>query len=465
MFDQATYKSRRELLRKQVPSGIILLLGNEENPINFRDNTYPFRQDSTFLYYFGISSPGLIALIDIDENRTILFGDELGMDEIIWMGRLETLQEKAINAGVVHTMPASAIVESVQYALQQQRSVHFLPPYQPSNQIKLSNLLDIPISRLAKLASLTLIKAVVAQRAIKSTLEVVEIEKAVDTSVAMHLAAMQLAQPGMAEHILAAKVQHVAQEAGCRLAYPTILTVRGEVLHNHYYGNLLKDGHLVLNDSGAETPMGYAGDLTRTFPAGKRFTTQQKEAYAVVLDALETASSALRPDVRYLDIHLLSCRILVNGLKSLGLMRGDAAEAVAAGAHALFFQCGTGHMIGLDVHDMEDLGEQHVGYTDTLKKDTQTFGLKSLRLGKALEAGNVVTVEPGLYFIPELIDRWKSEQKFAQFINYDKIENFRDFGGIRIEDNILITETGHRLLGKPLAKTVTAIEDIRTQAY
>ncbi|WP_257668263.1 aminopeptidase P family protein [Parapedobacter tibetensis] len=465
MFDQTTYQSRRKTLQERITTGVILLLGNGESPINFKDNTYPFRQDSTFLYYFGISAPHLAAIIDVDEGRTIIFGDELSMDDIVWMGQLEPLHEKAAKVGVTETLPSNALAQVIQNAMHQQRPIHFLPPYQPDNHIRLSRLLDIPLEHIAQSASVELIKVVVSQRSIKSEEEVDEIEKAVNTSVDMHLAAMQLAKPGMPEHILAAKVQHIAQEAGGTLAYPTIMTIHGEVLHNHYHGNILREGQLVLNDSGAETAMGYAGDLTRTLPVGKRFSSLQKEAYETVLTALETATAALKPGVRYLDIHFLSCRTLVEGLKAMGLMHGDAAEAVEHGAHTLFFQCGTGHMMGLDVHDMEDLGEQYVGYTDTLKKDSTTFGLKSLRLAKELEAGYVLTVEPGLYFIPELIDSWKAEHKLSQFINYDQVEAFRGFGGIRIEDDILITETGYRILGKPLAKSVAEIEAIRDGAY
>lgn len=465
IFSTQTYHTRRELLKKQVSKGIILLMGNDEAPMNFKDNTYPFRQDSTFLYYFGINAPQLAAIIDIEENRTIIFGDELTMDDVIWMGRLETIQEKADKAGVSHTQPAHTLPGMLLEAMQSGRPLHFLPPYRPANSIRLAQLTGIPIEQLVQSASVELIKAVVAQRSIKSGEELMEIERAVDTSVDMHLAAMRLAAPGMTEQKLATEVQYVAHQAGGALAYPTILTVRGEVLHNHHHGNVLEEGHLVLNDSGAETAMGYAGDLTRTFPAGKRFTPLQKEAYEVVLRALQTATEALRPGIRYLDIHFLSCRMLVEGLKQMGLMQGDPDEAVAAGAHTLFFQCGTGHMMGLDVHDMEDLGEQYVGYTDTLRKDTATFGLKSLRLGKALEVGYVLTVEPGLYFIPELIERWKAENKLARFINYGRVEAFKGFGGIRVEDDIVITETGHRILGKPLAKTVAEIEQIRAEAY
>lgn len=465
MFSTQTYLKRRESLKKQVSKGVVLLLGNGEAPINFRDNTYPFRQDSTFLYYFGINAPQLAAVIDVDADRTVIFGDELTMDDIIWMGRLETLAEKAGKVGVTETLPANALPAMMQEALQRQRPVHFLPPYRPANATRLSQLTGLPVAQLASSASVELIKAVVVQRSIKSAEELVEIERAVNISVAMHLAAMRLAMPGKTEQRVATEVHHVAQLAGSTLAYPTILTVRGEVLHNHHHGNVLQEGHLVLNDSGAETAMGYASDLTRTFPAGKTFTSLQKEAYEVVLHALQTATQALKPGTRYLDIHFLSCRMLVEGLNQLGLMQGDPEEAVAAGAHTLFFQCGTGHMMGLDVHDMEDLGEQYVGYTDTLPKDTVTFGLKSLRLGKELQAGYVLTVEPGLYFIPELIDRWKAEKKLARFINYERIEAFKGFGGIRIEDDIVITDTGHRILGQPLAKSVAEIEHIRSEAF
>ncbi len=463
MFSTQTYRSRRRALQENVSNGIILLMGNGEASINFRDNTYPFRQDSTFLYYFGIATPGLAAIIDIDENTATIFGDEMTIDDIIWMGRLETLKEKAAKAGVSETQPTKRLAATLLEAMDNGRPVHFLPPYRHANLIKLTQLTGIPIEQLTGAASVELIKAVVAQRSVKSEEEVAEIERAVNTSVEMHLTAMRLAKPGMTEQHIAAAIQQVAQQAGGALAYPTILSVRGEVLHNHYHGNVLQEGDLVLNDSGAETAMGYAGDLTRTFPAGKTFTPLQKEVYDIVLNALESATAALKPGVRYLDIHLHACRMLTDGLKSLGLMRGDTDEAVAAGAHTLFFQCGTGHMMGLDVHDMEDLGEQYVGYSDTLRKDTGTFGLKSLRLGKQLEAGYVLTVEPGLYFIPELIDLWKAENKLTQFIDYSKVETFRDFGGIRVEDDVLITANGHRILGKPLAKTVADIEQIRTE--
>ncbi|WP_051293386.1 aminopeptidase P family protein [Olivibacter sitiensis] len=463
MFNTSTYINRRNKLQQSVSDGILLFLGNAESPMNFADNAYHFRQDSTFLYYFGINEPNLSAVMDVETGDCIVFGNEHSMDEIIWMGRLETLSSKAEKSGVTCTKPSSSLSEYLNKALSKGRTVHFLPPYRDGNKIKLHQFLNIPLESVSQYASVPFIKAVVAQRSIKSEEEIAEIENAVNNSVAMHTVAMRMAKSGMNEKQLAAMVQFAAESTGGHLAYPTIMTVNGQILHNHHYHNILQEGQLILNDSGAETAMGYAGDLTRTFPVSGKFTTKQSDVYQIVLNALDIATAALKPGVKYLDIHLLSCKILVAGLKELGLMKGDTEEAVAAGAHTLFFQCGTGHMMGLDVHDMEDLGEQYVGYTDTFKKDTSTFGLKSLRLGKELQTGYVLTVEPGLYFIPELIDLWKAEKKLEAFINYDKVEEYRDFSGIRIEDDVVITADGHRILGQPLAKSISEIEGLRAQ--
>ncbi len=462
MFNIETYQTRRAKLIQRISTGVILFLGNQQTSINFRDNHYPFRQDSSFLYYFGIAFPDLAAIIDVDENRTILFGDELGVEDIIWMGKVETLNEKAARAGISLIEPSGSLSTVLATYVRQGRRIHYLPPYRSSNCIKLFRCLGIALDRIPQAASEELIRAIVAQRSLKSDEEIVEIEKAVEVSVEMQLTAMKMAKPGISEQQLAAEIQYVAQRSGYGLAYPTILTVRGEVLHNHYYGNTLKEGQLVLNDSGAETAMGYAGDLTRTFPVSGKFTALQRDVYEVVLESIERATDMLRPGVRFLDIHWLACQTLVEGLKGLGLMRGDTQEAVERGAHTLFFQCGTGHLMGLDVHDMEDLGEQYVGYTDRLQKDTTTFGLKSLRLGRELQAGFVLTVEPGLYFIPELIDQWRATDRLSEFINYAKMDTFRDFGGIRIEDDILITENGHRVLSDTLIKTAADIDDVRS---
>ena len=462
MFHKNEYIERRKQLAGQFNTGILLFLGNEESPMNFFDNTYHFRQDSTFLYYFGIHEPGLNAIIDLDEDKVILFGDEMSMDAIVWMGRQKTLSAKAEEAGIAIVSPSSALEN---YLAKNKRKVHFLPPYRAEAKIKLADLLDLKQSQLSQEVSVPFIKAVVAQRSIKSAVELVELDKASDISADMHLIAMQIARPGMTENEIAAAVHQVALKSGGQLSYPIILTVKGQILHNHYHGNTLKEGDMVLNDSGAETPMGYAGDLTRTFPAGKKFLPEQKDAYNIVLNAYQEGVKALKPGVRYLDIHNKSCLSLAEGLKSLGLMKGNLEDAVAQGAHTLFFQCGTGHMMGLDVHDMENLGEQYVGYTDELKKNTTQFGLKSLRLGKALEEGYVLTVEPGLYFIPELIDQWKESNHLSEYINYDKVEEYRNFGGIRVEDDYVITNEGFRKLGKDLAISVEDVEAIRANAY
>lgn len=461
MFSAQTYQDRRSVLQGKVASGILLFLGNIENPVNFEHNPYYFRQDSTFLYYFGIQEPKIAAIIDIDENKTIVFGDELSIDDIVWMGRQETLKEKSLKSAVQETLPYAELSQYLLKAQTSGRKIHYLPPYQSSNKILLSDLLGIKIAELQP--SVEMIKAVVKQRSVKEPQEIVQIEQAVNVSNEMHLLAMRIAKPGVKEYEIANAIQHLAGNKECPMSYPPIVTINGGILHNHYRLNTLKNGDLFLNDSGAETAMGYAGDLTRTFPVSNTFSTRQKEIYEIVLNAFENAQRLLRPGILFKDIHLKASQHLVEGLIDLGLMKGNPEEAVKNNAHTLFFQCGLGHMMGLDVHDMEDLGEQYVGYTEEEPKDTQTFGLKSLRLGKSLESGFVVTVEPGIYIIPELIDIWQAENKNADFINYDRVNEYRDFGGVRIEDDFLITSDGYRLLGNGLIKTVEEIENYRTE--
>jgi Xaa-Pro aminopeptidase len=340
------------------------------------------------------------------------------------------------------------------------RPIHILPPYRPENKIKLSALLETPIAQLQQFISEPLIRSVIAQREIKEEREIAEMDKANSISADMHLAAIQNARPGMKEYELAAQVEAIALANYGRLSYPVILTINGQTLHNHYHGNTIQEGHMVLVDAGAETTMHYAGDLTRTFPVGRQFTSRQRDMYNVVLNSLDHAVSLLRPGIQFKEVHTQACIKLVEGLTAIGLMKGEAAAAVAAGAHTMFFQCGLGHMIGLDVHDMEDLGEPLVGYDDQLKKSTE-FGWKSLRLGKTVKTGFTLTVEPGVYIIPELIDRWKAEQKNREFINYELLNDYRNFGGIRIEDNYVITADGSKKLGKSLPKTLKEIEALR----
>lgn len=463
MFSKEIYLNRRQELRNRIRGGIMLFLGNVEMPMNYADNPFPFRQDSSFLYYFGISVPGIAALIDQDEDKTIVFGNELSLGEIVWMGRQETLRSKAEKSGINDTRPFEELSVYLRNALKKGREIHFLPPYTAYQQFLLCELCSCNINELN--ASAEFIKAIVAQRSVKQPEEIKEIEKAVNISNEMHLLAMQLAKPGMKEYQLVGAIEKFAADNECRFSYPAIMTIRGEILHNHFRSNTLKEGDMVLNDSGVETAKGYAADLTRTFPAGKKFSSRQKEMYNVVLKAFEDAHSIMRPGLNYKEVHRTASLRLIEGLFDLGLLKGNPEEALVNNVHTLFFQCGVGHMMGLDVHDMENLGEQFVGYTDEEPKDTETFGWKSLRLGRPLQEGFVVTVEPGIYMIPELIDHWSAENRLADFINYHKVMEYRDFGGIRIEDNFLITKNGFRRIGNGLSKTVEEIEELRSRAY
>ncbi|MBS1502119.1 MAG: aminopeptidase P N-terminal domain-containing protein, partial [Bacteroidetes bacterium] len=436
LFEKRVYTDRRQALKQNFGNdGLILLLGNEDSSMNYKDNCYPFRQDSSFLYYFGLDVPMLAAVIDTDTGEEVIFGNELTIDDIVWTGTLPTVSEMASMVGISKTRPYADIFHYVHKALTDGQKIHILPPYRPENKMKLAEWLNCSLEDIQDHVSVKLIKAVIAQRVIKSPLEVAEMEKAVNISIDMMLSVIKHTRPGIKEYELVAKAHEVAAANNARLGYPAIITTHGQTLHTHYYGNTLQEGRMILSDIGAENNMHYGGDLTRTFPVGRKFTARQKELYEVVLNAMDHAISLLKPGTRYKDIHLAACTKLAEGLKGVGLMKGDPAEAVAAGAHTMFFQCGLGHMLGMDTHDMEDLGERYVGYTDTLEKETSIFGLKSLRLGRELEAGFVLTVEPGIYIIPELIDRWQAENKYADFINYDVLNTYRDFGGIRIEDN------------------------------
>lgn len=460
MFETQVYIDRRNTLKERFESGVILFLGNEESSINYADNRYPFRQDSTFLYYFGVNKPHLMAVLDLDENKEILFGDDSTIDEIIWTGRVSPLKDLADIAGVDEYLP----FEEVKTYLKDKgrdRTIHYLPPYRPEHRLKLQEWLGLEQKQVREQTSIELIKAVAGQRSIKSKKEIQLIEEAVDISGKMHLEAIRSARPGMKEHEVMSRVHQKALELGGRPAFPIVLTKNGQTLHNHYYGNMLEEGDIILCDAGAEHAFGYAGDLSRSFPVSSRFSALQRTIYQIVLDAQMAAVDKLRPGLLFKNIHLTACIKLAEGLKDLGLMKGDSHEAVQAGAHAMFFQCGLGHMIGLDVHDMENLGEEYVGYTDEITK-SEEFGLKSLRLGRTVKPGFVVTIEPGIYFIPELIDLWRKDKKHEQFINYSRLEEFRNFGGIRIEDDYVVTEEGSRLLGDPVPREISEIEELRS---
>lgn len=455
MFDATAYTQRRQQLKQQIGSGLILLLGNDEAGMNFADNWYPFYQDSTFRYYFGLDLAGLTGVIDVDRDEVILFGPEQSIDDVVWTGPLPSLSSLAEQVGVSKVLPTKKIADYLQGVA----NIHYLPPYRPEHELKLYTW----TGKATLEPSVKLIEAVVAQRSVKSEAEVAEIEKAVTYTSRMHRSVMQFAREGMKEHEVASEAVRYAEASGNQLSFPLICTTQGQILHNHYRGNTLQAGDMLLFDGGIQTAAGYAGDMTRTFPVSGTFSEKQRELYQVVLDAHEAAMAALKPGMLFKDIHLLACRKLTDGLKQIGLMRGDTEEAVRAGAHTMFFQCGLGHMMGMDVHDMENLGEQYVGYTPEMRKSTK-FGLKSLRLGRALEPGFVVTVEPGIYIIPELIDMRRNDKVAQQFINFELLNSYRDFGGIRIEDDLLITNNGSRLLGEPLERAVSDVEAIRQQA-
>jgi len=375
------------------------------------------------------------------------------------MGHLPTMKERAALVGVDETAPLAQLEETIKAALQKGKTIHYLPPYRPENVLKVAQMLEIEYDSVKKYSSKEFIKAVVAQRNVKIPEEIAQMELAHEVTYDMYIAAMKMAKSGVLEYEIVGKMEGIMGASDCHVAFPIILTKNGQILHNHYHGNQLEEGDLLVMDSGSDSPMNYASDITRTVPVGGRFTEKQKQIYEIVLQAQETAIQNIKPGIMFKEIHLQSAAVIASGLKEAGLMKGDMDAAVQAGAHALFFPHGLGHMIGLDVHDMEDLGEDFVGYDQTVERSSQ-FGLAYLRLAKELEPGYVLTVEPGVYFIPAMIDQWAAENKFDQFIDYAKVEEYRDFGGIRIEDDILVTQDGSQVLGKSIPKTVEEVEEI-----
>lgn len=460
MFSKDVYQQRRAALKSKLGSGMVLFLGNDEVGMNYAANTYKFRQDSTFLYYTGIDLPGLVFVMDIDNDREILFGNELTIDDIVWTGPIDALKVWAMRASIAQTMAYAGIESLLKDAQVKGRQVHFLPPYRSEHVLKLQEWFGYFPKEINGKVSTELIKAIVSMRSYKQPEEITEMDKAVDISSEMHELFFKSLRPGRTEKFIDGTLNGYALSSGCDIAYPIILTENGETLHILARDIKMSEGRLAICDAGAETPMHYAGDLTRTAPVGGKFSSVQKDMYDIVLEAQLAAIAACRPGVLFKDVHALAAEYLLNGLKNIGIVKGDVKEALANDVHTLFFQCGLGHMIGLDVHDMENLGEQYVGYSQDIQKSS-AFGWKSLRLAKALEPGFTLTVEPGLYFIPALIDLWKSQNRHADFIHYPELEKFKDFGGMRVEDNILITENSHRLLGDKIApKKTSEIESI-----
>lgn len=447
MFDEEIYRERRIALRQKIRSGLILFLGNTSSPINYPSNAYKFRQDSNFLYFFGLDMPNMIGLMDLEGGKDILFADGCTMDDIIWMGPQPSVQELAARVGVQTTRPYSEIFIELEAARRAGRRVHFLPPYRAEHLLSLGDLLGLAPRSVEQYVSRELVDAVIALRSCKQPCEIEELDRIAAVGYEMQTSAMKMAHEGQSERIMAGVLEGIAQSYGYMTSFSTILSQNGETLHNEDHSQTLEAGRLLLVDCGAESMLHYASDNTRTIPVNGVFTAQQRAVYEVVLKALNTGIAQARPGVPYLEIHKQACRVLTEGLVALGIMQGDVDEAVENGAHALFMPHGLGHMLGLDTHDMEGLGEDLVGYDREVQRVDQ-FGTASLRCGRRLQENFVITVEPGIYFIPALIDKWQRERINTRFINFKELEHYRTFGGIRLEDDILIQKDGCRIIGK-----------------
>ncbi len=449
MFDKATYVSRRVKLKELVKNGIIILFGNNESPYNYPSNGYyPFRQDSSFLYYFGLNRDGLVGVIDIDNNTETLVGNDIDIEDIVWYGSVDSVHDMADSVGVANTAPMKSLKTICNDAMRQKRRIHFLPPYRHDIKLQIFDLLGIHPVQQKESASMELIKAVVKMRSTKERQEIEELERAATIGYRMHTTAMRLTKPGLTEKYIGGQVDGVAHSYGAAVSFPTIFSQHGEIMHGNPSMDVLESGRLALCDAGAETIDNYCSDNTRTYPVNGKFTQRQLEIYSIVEACHDYVLDVAKPGVKYMDVHFAVCRLMTDRLKELGLMKGDTDEAVAAGAHAMFLPHGLGHMMGMDVHDMENLDQTNVGFDEETRPRLDQFGTNCLRMGRRLEEGFVVTDEPGIYFIPALIDEWKASGHCKEFLNFDKIETYKDFGGIRLEDDVLITKDGCRFIGK-----------------
>ncbi|MGB5990240.1 MAG: aminopeptidase P family protein [Marinifilaceae bacterium] len=446
MFSKDVYQNRREKLRNIIKDGIVIILGNNESSMNYPDNTYKYRQDSNFLYFFGLDHPGYAGVLDIDANEDIMFGDDVDISDIIWMGPQPSVKEMASKVAISNTKSFSTLEAFVKDAISKGRKVHFLPPYRYDNIFMLEQLTGIHNTKIKENVSMELVHAVISLREVKEACEIIEIDKACNVGYEMHVAAMKNAKPGVVEQHIAGLIEGISLSNGGMPSFPIILSQHGETLHNYNHSNILTKGRMMLTDAGSEVSSHYASDFTRTVPVGGKFDQRQKDVYNSVLAANNHATSLIKAGVTYQSIHMEACKVLTSHLKDLGLMKGNIDDAVRAGAHAMFMPHGLGHQMGLDVHDMEDLGQVYVGY-DNVTRPIDQFGTAYLRLGKELREGFVLTNEPGCYFIPALIDQWRAEKTNAEFINFDVAEKYKDFGGIRLEDDILVTKEGNRMMG------------------
>lgn len=454
MFDKEIYVERRKKLKENFKDGIILIPGNNYSPLDCKDNCYPFLQDATFRYYFGLSHPGLVGIIDIDNDKEIIFGNDYTISDIVWMGKQKYLKELVFEVGIKSFIE----IEELKSYLVKRKNIRFTNQYREDIKNFISSLIDINPFNFDDYTSFELVNAIIAQRNIKSDVEIKEIEKAVNITKEMHLAAIKNVRIGMKEFELVAEVEHATKKNNAYFSFQTILTKNGQILHNHYYGNTLKSGDLVLLDCGAINENGYCGDMTTTFPVSGKFSERQKLIHNIVRDMFDKAVEISKVGVFYRDVHLEVCKVMAENFKKIGLLKGNVEELVSKGAHALFMPHGLGHMLGMTVHDMENFGEINVGYDKEIQKSKQ-FGLSSLRLGRRLQIGYVFTIEPGIYFIPDLFEKWKKEKLYEEFLNYAEIEKYMDFGGIRMERDILITENGAKILGESFPRTADEIEE------
>lgn len=451
MFSKDTYIQRRNELKRLVGKGLIVLFGNNDAPANYPANCYaPMRQDSSFLYYFGQHRDGLVGLIDIDNDRTMMLGDDIDIEDIVWMGFVPSVSDLASEVGVAETAPMKQLFTIVKDAVRAGQTVHFLPPYRFDTKILIMDLLGIHPSEQKEKASLDLIKAVVKMRSVKTPEEIEAIDRACDVGYEMHTMAQRTICPDITERYVGGQVDGIARSMAQGNSFATIFSQHGEIMHGAPSMAPLEAGRLVLCDCGAETIEHYCSDNTRTMPVNGKFTQRQLDIYSIVEECHDMVLNVAKPGVKYFDVHMAVCRLMTERLKELGLMKGDVDEAVAAGAHAMFLPHGLGHMMGMDVHDMEGLGQIYVGFDEETRPRLDQFGTNALRMGRRLQEGFVVTDEPGIYFIPALIDEWRASGHCAEFLNFDMLETYKDFGGIRIEDDVLITPDGCRFLGKDI---------------
>ncbi|CDA96596.1 putative uncharacterized protein [Bacteroides sp. CAG:709] len=454
MFSKEVYARRRQtLVAKMADSaaegkrGIALFIGNTEAPAQYKDNCYKFRQDSTWLYFFGIDQPLYAAIIDLDNGNETIFANDVEIGDIIWMGPQPSVASVAASVGVEKSAPYTDLNAAVAKVLAEGRPVHFVKPSRYYNTMKIASLLGCGTDEVAGRFSLALTKAIISMRLVKEDCEIEAIDDACNLGYEMHTVARNSIVPGIIEQEIVGKMDGVTLSKGWGVSFPTILTQHGETLHNHLHDKIIEPGKLMVIDAGAESNVHYASDFTRTYPTSGKFTAKQREIYQIVCDCNEFAFSMTRPGISYREVHLKTMHLMLEELRALDIVRGDVQDMVEAGIAGLFMPHGLGHNMGLDVHDMEDYGENYVGYDDDQSRSPQ-LGLGSLRMARKLVPGNVITDEPGIYFIPALIEKWKSEKTDQGFVNYSKLELYYDFGGIRLEDDVLVTADGARRLGK-----------------